>query len=275
MYCVLLETKESRLIMQAVDLEYTFKSGQKGLHSLNFSAIRATGWCDGRQQQEKSTLLSVLNGTAKPSSGKLLINGADVYATRNNSKVIGNIPAGWFADWRAQCLSEFVLQYKNLFYGWSFWSEISQKVLHTRFTRADGDQRSEGGESTEQNDQRRSAQTFEHCSRTGSWAGNFVLWTNLHPVCHQGCGKCNGFAQAVGADRKACVCCHSSAQFWYIQNVWQAVAARYWGYPIFFGNPFRLTYLFQKAGESCRCWRKRNVRHAEILIRNNCSTLLN
>ncbi|HNP47750.1 MAG TPA: ATP-binding cassette domain-containing protein [Bacteroidia bacterium] len=128
-----LETKEeSRLIMQAVDLEYTFKSGQKGLHSLNFSAQsgQLVGVMGG-SGAGKSTLLSVLNGTAKPSSGKLLINGADVYANPQQLEgVIGNIPQD---DLLIEELSVFQNLYYNtkLVYGDLSDPEISQKVLHT------------------------------------------------------------------------------------------------------------------------------------------------
>ncbi|HRH65462.1 MAG TPA: ATP-binding cassette domain-containing protein [Bacteroidia bacterium] len=128
-----LETKEeSRLIMQAKALEYTFKSGQKGLHELNFSAQsgQLVGIMGG-SGAGKSTLLSVLNGTAKPSSGNLLINGADVYADPKHLEgVIGNIPQD---DLLIEELSVFQNLYYNtkLVYGEHADAEINQKVLNT------------------------------------------------------------------------------------------------------------------------------------------------
>ncbi|MBK9523778.1 MAG: ATP-binding cassette domain-containing protein [Bacteroidetes bacterium] len=128
-----LETKEeSRLVMQAKDLEYTFKSGQKGLHSLNFTAQsgQLVGVMGG-SGAGKSTLLSVLNGTARPSGGALMINGSDVYIDPEHLEgVIGNIP-------QDDLLIEELSVYQNLFYNTKLVygdlsdPEISQKVMNT------------------------------------------------------------------------------------------------------------------------------------------------
>ena len=128
-----LETKEeSRLIMQAKELEYKFKSGAKGLHSLNFTAQsgQLVGIMGG-SGAGKSTLLSVLNGTAKPSAGALLVNGTDVYSDPAHLEgVIGNIP-------QDDLLIEELSVFQNLFYNTKLVygnlpdSEISMKVMNT------------------------------------------------------------------------------------------------------------------------------------------------
>lgn len=107
-----LDTKEeSNIVLQTRMLEYTFKSGKKGLHSLSFVAQsgQMVGIMGG-SGAGKSTLLSVLNGTSAPSSGQLLINGKDLYADPEMMEgVVGNIP-------QDDLLIEELTVYQNLYY---------------------------------------------------------------------------------------------------------------------------------------------------------------
>jgi ABC-type multidrug transport system ATPase subunit len=75
-------------------LFYHFKSGRAGLQNINMaeSGGRLVGMM-GASGSGKSTLLSVLNGSEKPSSGRVIINGIDIHAAKERMQgVIGFIP---------------------------------------------------------------------------------------------------------------------------------------------------------------------------------------
>ncbi|MCC7231389.1 MAG: ATP-binding cassette domain-containing protein [Bacteroidia bacterium] len=114
------------------ELEFTFKNGKKGLHSLTFRA--GSGQMIGVMGSSgagKSTLLNVLNGTARPSSGNIFINGTDLYENHEKSDgLIGNIP-------QDDLLIEELTVFQNLFYNTRLVYgdlddlQISRKVMDT------------------------------------------------------------------------------------------------------------------------------------------------
>lgn len=86
--------RTARLDFQTVDTTYKFRNGKLGLNE--FSLHCSTGEMVaimGGSGAGKSTLLSLLNGSNKPSSGKILINGDDVTMHPQISRgLIGDIP---------------------------------------------------------------------------------------------------------------------------------------------------------------------------------------
>lgn len=102
---------ESRITFTADHIFYHFKSGRAGLQNINIAEQggKLIGLM-GASGSGKSTLLSVLNGTEKPSSGKVSINGIDVHEHPLNIEgVIGYIP-------QDDLLIEDLTVFENLFY---------------------------------------------------------------------------------------------------------------------------------------------------------------
>ncbi len=71
----------SKIVYEAKDLEYRFKSGKIGVHPMSFTenSGRLVGIM-GASGAGKSTLLNVLNGINKPYSGDVLINGISIFS---------------------------------------------------------------------------------------------------------------------------------------------------------------------------------------------------
>jgi ABC-type branched-subunit amino acid transport system ATPase component len=84
----------ARVDFETVETTYQFRNGKTGLH--NFSLRCSTGELVaimGGSGAGKSTLLSLLNGTNKPTTGKILINGDDVALNPDVARgLIGDIP---------------------------------------------------------------------------------------------------------------------------------------------------------------------------------------
>ena len=72
---------KSRIIFEARNILYRFKSGDVGLHDISFSeqSGRLVGIM-GASGAGKSTLLHVLNGTSLPTEGEVLINGINIHS---------------------------------------------------------------------------------------------------------------------------------------------------------------------------------------------------
>lgn len=105
------EESETRISFVAEHIFYHFKSGRAGLQNVTVSEKggKLIGLM-GASGSGKSTLLNVLNGTEKPSSGRVLINGIDIH--QNPEKVegiIGFIP-------QDDLLMEDLTVFENLFY---------------------------------------------------------------------------------------------------------------------------------------------------------------
>jgi ABC-type multidrug transport system ATPase subunit len=101
--------------LTALNLEYSFKNSDNGIKKFNFQGKsgQLIGIMGG-SGVGKSTLLSILNGSIKPDSGRVLINGIDIYENKDKIKgVIGFIPQDDF-------LIEELTVYENLFFNAKF-----------------------------------------------------------------------------------------------------------------------------------------------------------
>ena len=101
----------SRVVYEVNDIEYKFKGGQVGLHRMSFAeeSGRLIGIM-GASGAGKSTLLSVLNGTNRPDSGEVLINGINIH--NDPDKIKGLI--GFVSQ--DDLLIEELTVFDNLFY---------------------------------------------------------------------------------------------------------------------------------------------------------------
>ncbi len=126
------QTTGTRTSFEANKISYKFKTGKLGLREVtvmeesgNLVALM------GASGAGKSTLLHVLNGTEKPSSGKVLINGIDIHANPEKIEgVIGFVP-------QDDLLIEDLTVYQNLYFAAKLCfshlseTEIDQLVIHT------------------------------------------------------------------------------------------------------------------------------------------------
>jgi ABC transport system ATP-binding/permease protein len=107
----LFEESENDISFVADHLFYHFKSGRAGLQNIN---IAETGskliGLMGASGSGKSTLLNVLNGTDKPSSGRVLINGINMHEHPEKFEgIVGFIP-------QDDLLIEDLTVFENLYY---------------------------------------------------------------------------------------------------------------------------------------------------------------
>lgn len=90
---------------------YHFKSGRAGIQNINIAEQggKLVGLM-GASGSGKSTLLNVLNGTEKPSSGRVLINGIDIHENPGKVQgIIGYVP-------QDDLLIEDLTVFQNLYY---------------------------------------------------------------------------------------------------------------------------------------------------------------
>jgi ABC-type multidrug transport system ATPase subunit/uncharacterized tellurite resistance protein B-like protein len=115
-----------RLSFEARQLSYKFKTGKLGLREVevheetgNLIALM------GASGAGKSTLLHVLNGTEKPSAGKVLINGIDIHKNPDKVKgVIGFVP-------QDDLLMEDLTVFQNLYFAAKLcFNHYSEKEIH-------------------------------------------------------------------------------------------------------------------------------------------------
>jgi ABC transport system ATP-binding/permease protein len=106
---------ESRMKISLVadDVTFKFSNSDNGIHNLNIheESGRLVGILGG-SGVGKSTTLSILNGTLKPQSGKVSINGFDLYdevEKKSLSGIIGFVP-------QDDLLIEELTVYENLYY---------------------------------------------------------------------------------------------------------------------------------------------------------------
>jgi ABC-type multidrug transport system ATPase subunit len=102
--------------LAAINIEYGFKNSDNGIKKFNFSykSGQLIGIMGG-SGVGKSTLLSILNGTLKPDSGKIMINGIDIYGEQKDKVkgIIGYIPQDDF-------LVEELTVFENLYFNACF-----------------------------------------------------------------------------------------------------------------------------------------------------------
>jgi ABC-type multidrug transport system ATPase subunit len=101
----------SHITFTADHLFYHFKSGRAGLQNVNIGEQggKLIGLM-GASGSGKSTLLNVLNGSEKPSSGRVLINGINIHEHPNQVQgIVGYIP-------QDDLLIEDLTVFENLYY---------------------------------------------------------------------------------------------------------------------------------------------------------------
>jgi len=107
----LFEESDTDISFMAEHVFYHFKSGKAGLQNVNIaeSGGKLVGLM-GASGSGKSTLLSVLNGSERPSSGRVIINGIDIHQEPEKLKgAIGFIP-------QDDLLIEDLTVFENLYY---------------------------------------------------------------------------------------------------------------------------------------------------------------
>jgi ABC-type multidrug transport system ATPase subunit len=107
----LYEESDTEVSLVAEHVFYHFKSGRAGLQNINLAEKggKLIGIMGG-SGSGKSTLLSVLNGSEKPSSGRVLINGINIHEHPEKMEgVIGYIP-------QDDLLMEDLTVFENLYY---------------------------------------------------------------------------------------------------------------------------------------------------------------
>jgi ABC transport system ATP-binding/permease protein len=102
---------KNKISFVARNIEYRFREGNIGLQKLSFTeeSGRLIGIM-GSSGSGKSTLLNVLNGSLKPGSGEVLINGIDIHKEKDKTAgLIGYVSQDDF-------LIEDLTVYQNLYY---------------------------------------------------------------------------------------------------------------------------------------------------------------
>jgi ABC-type multidrug transport system ATPase subunit len=105
------ELQASRVVYNVKNLEYRFRSGKIGIHSMSFEeeSGRMVGIM-GASGAGKSTLLSVLNGINPPFSGEVEVNGVSIHSDREEVKgLIGYVS-------QDDLLIEELTVFENLYY---------------------------------------------------------------------------------------------------------------------------------------------------------------
>jgi ABC-type multidrug transport system ATPase subunit len=103
--------RQAKISFTADHIFYHFKSGRAGLQNVNIAEQggKLIGLM-GASGSGKSTLLNVLNGSEKPSSGRVLVNGIDIHENPNTVQgVIGYIP-------QDDLLMDDLTVFENLYY---------------------------------------------------------------------------------------------------------------------------------------------------------------
>lgn len=102
---------KERIIFDVQGIEFRFKSGKTGLHHMSFTeeSGHLVGIM-GASGAGKSTLLNVLNGSEKPSLGKICINGIDIH--NQKEQIEGQI--GFVSQ--DDLLIEELTVYQNLYF---------------------------------------------------------------------------------------------------------------------------------------------------------------
>ena len=106
-----LDKIKGRITFEVSKVGYRFRSGDTGLHKLSFKeeSGRLIGIM-GASGAGKSTLLNVLNGSTPPTSGRVLINGVDIFTEKEKIEgIIGHVS-------QDDLLIEELTVYQNLYY---------------------------------------------------------------------------------------------------------------------------------------------------------------
>jgi len=115
------------ITFEARDITYQFRNGKLGLRNINLAEESGKLIAlMGASGAGKSTLLHVLNGSEKPSGGKVLINGIDIHKEPHKIEgVIGFVP-------QDDLLVEDLTVYQNLYYAAKLcFSDRSEEDINT------------------------------------------------------------------------------------------------------------------------------------------------
>jgi ABC-type multidrug transport system ATPase subunit len=107
----LIDEQYAKITFTADHIFYHFKSGRAGIQNVNIAEKggKLIGLM-GSSGSGKSTLLNVLNGTEKPSSGRVLVNGIDIHEKPEEVQgIIGYVP-------QDDLLIEELTVFENLYY---------------------------------------------------------------------------------------------------------------------------------------------------------------
>ncbi|MBN2612813.1 MAG: ATP-binding cassette domain-containing protein [Bacteroidales bacterium] len=105
------DSQKSKIVFEVENISYKFKNEKTGLYPMSFSeeSGRLVGIM-GASGAGKSTLLNVLNGSSKPSTGRILVNGIDIHDGENKLEgLIGHVS-------QDDLLIEELTVYQNLYY---------------------------------------------------------------------------------------------------------------------------------------------------------------
>ncbi|MBI5220028.1 MAG: ATP-binding cassette domain-containing protein [Bacteroidia bacterium] len=116
----------------AENIEYHFQSNHRGIYPFSLTATSGQMVAIiGGSGTGKTTLLKMLNGSLKPSSGRILLNGVDLHKNKKAMKgIIGYVPQEYI-------LYDELTVYQNLFYssrlcfGAQDLRSVQQKVIKT------------------------------------------------------------------------------------------------------------------------------------------------
>jgi len=105
------DERQAQITFSADHIFYHFRSGRAGVQNVNLAEQggKLIGLM-GASGSGKSTLLNVLNGTEKPSSGRVLVNGIDIHEQPQKVQgIIGYVP-------QDDLLIEDLTVFQNLYY---------------------------------------------------------------------------------------------------------------------------------------------------------------
>lgn len=119
---------QARIVYTAENVEYKFNKNQTGLHRFNFreTSGRFVGIIGG-SGVGKTTLINVMNGNLKPSSGTIKINGKDLHKDKKELEgIIGYVS-------QDDLLIEELTVYQNLYYNAKLcFGDMSEEDIETK-----------------------------------------------------------------------------------------------------------------------------------------------
>ncbi|MCF8381523.1 MAG: ATP-binding cassette domain-containing protein [Bacteroidales bacterium] len=119
---------EDKILFEAQNISYYFSNGVRGLKNISFSASHGNMIAlMGSSGTGKTTLLNVLSGIEKPSSGEVKINGFNIYDKKSDlSGTIGYIP-------QDDLLIEELTVFENLYYNARFcFNHLSDEEIRVK-----------------------------------------------------------------------------------------------------------------------------------------------
>ena len=116
---------DKKIVLTAKNVSFTFKDGVQALHNISIQEHGGRlAAIMGGSGTGKSTLINILNGSNKPTSGHVYINGVDIHAkSKKIAGLIGYVP-------QDNLLFNELTIYENLYYAAKFcFRNLSEKKL--------------------------------------------------------------------------------------------------------------------------------------------------